>query len=124
MAVGAAFWVLFGWLWFDLARAGKVSSALVATSVAQIGTLAGGVLVVTLAWVGHNVRIHRRKGPRRSRAMLLPRSDADRLGRPVVWDLPGGHPDAVAAGHLVVSVGAGVKTYRAARPPRPRVSGD
>jgi len=42
--------------------------------------------VMTVAWVLHNVGIHRRKGPRRSVPGVQERYDADFLGRQVQAD--------------------------------------
>ena len=114
--VGLAFWVLFGWLWLDLVRGGKASRAAVSITALHVAAVAAGVLVVTLVWVAHNIDIHRRKGPRRGRPVRPPRTDVDRLGRPVAWDLPGRHAGALAAPHLIVTVEGDRKTYRRAEP--------
>ena len=114
VAVGLAFWVLFGWLWIDLIGDGKASGAVVSASLERVALVAIVVLTINLAWVAHNVRIHRRKGPRRDRPLVSPRTDEDRLGRPIVWGLPGGHAAALTTPHLVVTIEGGTKTYRRA----------
>jgi hypothetical protein len=87
----------------------------VRTNVEVVAAIGVAVAIVTLAWVHHNVRIYRRKGPRKGRPTISPRTDVDRLGRRVQWELPQGHTEALAAGMLVVEVGDGEKRYRKER---------
>lgn len=112
MSVGVGSWLVFGWLWLDLLGDGKASSAAIAASALHVLGIAVLVLLVILVWVAHNVSIHRRKGARGGRPVVLPRTDVDRLGRPVTWDLTGMHVGARVSGHLTVSVENGTKTYR------------
>ncbi len=112
--VGVAFWLALIGMWLLLVRSHRASAASVVDSVQYIAAIGGAVLGLTLYWVRHNVAIHRRKGPRTARPANPPRVDADRLGRPLRWSLPGGHLAAVAERHLVVDVEDGVKVYRRA----------
>jgi len=53
-----------------------------------------------------------KKGPRGLRPPEPPRTDEDRLGRPLRWQLGGGHPEAIGAAHLVVALDGEAKVYR------------
>ena len=64
--------------------------------------------------VQHNLRINTRQGARGLRPPEPPRTDEDRLGRPIRWQLAGGHAEALAAAHVVVSLDGEAKVYRAA----------
>ena len=114
--VGAAFWLVFALLWVDLVQDGAATTANLSRTLLFVGLIAALVLAITGAWVRHNVRLYRRRGPRPGSPLLPPRTDADRLWRTVVWDLPGGHLRAVETAHLVVDLdpAAAVKTYRRA----------
>jgi hypothetical protein len=112
VAIGVAFWVLLVALWVVLAMQGKASGAAFRDTGVWLAALMGAVLAVTLWWIRHNVAIYRRKGPRRGRPEDPPRTHADRLGRDVEWQLPGGAPIALTHRHLVVDVAGELKTYR------------
>ena len=112
MAIGVFFWVLMVVLWVMLVRDGKAGSANVTYSVTYVAIVVGAVLAVTLWWIRHNMNIYRRKGPRTGRPAIPPRTDEDRLGRPIRWQLEGGNQAALDAGHLVVDVDGAVKVYR------------
>jgi hypothetical protein len=111
--IGIVFWVLLAGCWFALAAEGNLSY-----SVQYVAIIAGAVLV-TAWWVRHNVRIYEKKGPRGLRPPEPLRTDEDRLGRPLRWQLERGHAEAVGAAHLVVSLdgeakAASVPPYRLA----------
>lgn len=110
--VGTAFWVLLGALWAILLTEDRASLTDLLLSAQVIGVTAGLVLGATLGWIAHNVRIHRRKGPRLGRPQQPARIDADRLGRALVWAFDDGHPGALEEGHLVVELVDGAKVYR------------
>jgi hypothetical protein len=110
--IGAAFWLLLIGLWVLLALEGKASGAAFRDTGLWLAALMGAVLAVTIWWIRHNVAIYRRKGPRRGRPENPPRTDQDRLGRDVVWAMPGGAPAALAERHLVVDIAGDLKTYR------------
>jgi hypothetical protein len=112
--IGIASWLLILALWTLLVRDGKASAPAVGGTVTQLAALAGLVLAVTTWWIRHNVGIHRRLGPRTGRATEPPRTDIDKLGRPVCWSLPGAVVAAYGATHLVVELADDVKTYRRA----------
>jgi hypothetical protein len=112
--IGIAGWLLILALWILLVRDGKASAAAVGGTVTQLAALVGLVLALTTWWIRHNLGIHRRRGPRTGRPTAPPRTDVDKLGRPVRWSLPGGVMAAYGAAHLVVEIGDDVKTYRRA----------
>ncbi len=111
--MGLAFWVVFAWLWIDLLTDGKASPAALSGSLLRVIGIGVVVLAITLGWVAHNVRIHARKGARGGGPVQSPRTSVDRLDRPVSWRLPGGHAEALATRHLVVTVEGGAKVYTA-----------
>jgi hypothetical protein len=113
-AIGAFFWLVVVALWVMLVRGGKAGGQNIAYSVEYVAMVSGAVLAVTLWWIRHNMGIYRRKGPRSARVDQLPRTDEDRLGRPLRWQLEGGPDGALAAGHLVVDLDGEAKVYRAA----------
>ncbi len=112
--VGVTFWLVLVGMWVLLVRSDRASAASIADSFQYVAAIGGAVLGITLYWVRHNVGIHRRKGPRTASPITAPRTDADRLERPLRWALPGGHLGAVAERHLVVDIEGGVKVYRRA----------
>ena len=112
--IGIFFWILLVGLWVALAAEGKAGSANVTYSVQYVAIIAGAVLAVTIWWIRHNMRIYAKKGPRGMRAIEPPRIDEDRLGRPLRWQLEGGHAEAVGASHVIVALDGEAKVYRAA----------
>ena len=115
IAVALLFWLALAGLWVLLAVQGKASGAAFRDTGIQLAALIGAVLAITTWWVRHNVGIYRKKGPRRGRPELAPRTDEDRLGRQLRWAMPGGVRTARAQAHLVVEVHGDVKTYRRER---------
>src|SRR5215207_8237052 len=99
VAIGVFFWVVMVVLWIVLIVEDKAGAANLTYSVAYVGVIVGAVLAVTLWWIRHNTSIYRRKGPRTGRPEIAPRTDEDRLGRPIRWQLEGGHEAALDAGH-------------------------
>jgi hypothetical protein len=116
-AIGVFFWLLTAALWVWLWAEGRATWDAFEGTTVRLAILAGTVFAVTTWWVRHNVGIYRRKGPRSGRPENLPRTDADRLGRDLRWDLPGGHVAALSAGHLVVDLDGETKSYRRAAAP-------
>jgi hypothetical protein len=114
MVIGLAFWALFATLWAKLFADHKAGLAAFRDTGIQLAAVVGVVVAVTTWWIRHNVGIYRRKGPRRGRPSQPPRTDEDRLGRAVRWDLPGGAIAARAHDHLIVELDGDVKTYRRA----------
>src|SRR5215212_9287418 len=102
IAIGLFFWFLMAVLWILLIVQDKAGAANITYSVAYVAVIVGAVLAVTLWWIRHNTRIYRRKGPRTSRPEIAPRTDEDRLGRPVRWQVDGGSEAALDAAHLVI----------------------
>jgi hypothetical protein len=113
-AIGVAFWALLIFLWVKLVRDGRAGAANITYSIQYLSIVAGAVLAVTIWWIRHNTRIYRRKGPRTGRPELAPRSDEDRLGRPLRWQLEDGVDGARHAAHLVVDLDGEAKVYRTA----------
>jgi hypothetical protein len=114
IVIGLAFWALFGALWVKLFADHKAGLAAFRDTGIQLAAVVGAVLAGTTWWIRHNVGIYRRKGPRQGRPSQPPRTDEDRLGRPVRWDLSGGAIAALDHEHLVVELDGDVKTYRPA----------
>jgi hypothetical protein len=96
-------WCIFAWSWW------LVSDQPGAT--ADLRNLIVGAAVVmptlTVAWVLHNVGIHRRKGPRRAVAPVPLRYDIDFNGRRIVADWP----TLQRARTVVIERGDGVKRF-------------
>src|SRR3954464_4620588 len=114
IVIGLAFWALFAALWVKLFADHKAGLAAFRDTGIQLAAVVAVVVAVTTWWIRHNVGIYRRKGPRRGRPSRPPRTDEDRLRRPVPRALPG---RAIAAGehaHLIVELDGDVKTYRRA----------
>jgi hypothetical protein len=114
IAVGVAFWALLVLMWATLIGDGRAGGSHIAYSMQYLSVVAGAVLAVTLWWIHHNTRIYRRKGPRTGRPVVEPRTDEDRLGRPIRWQLAGGAAAARDAVHLVVDIDGEAKVYRRA----------
>lgn len=111
-AVAILSWVLFGLLWLLLYEQGKLTPEALRAGAGTVAVIAVTVAAVTLAWVRHNLGIHRRKGARKGRPSLHPRIDADRLDRRVRWEFPRGYADARKAGHVVIDGDGETKRYR------------
>lgn len=112
VAVALVSWLVFALLWVLLFRQGKLGGDAIRVSAETVGGTVLGVAIVTLAWVSHNLRIYRRKGPRKGRPFQAPRTDVDRLDRPVKWEFSGGHKQARKACLVVVELDGEVKRYR------------
>lgn len=112
--IGAFFWLVLVGCWARLITEGKAGIPNITYSVEYLAAVAAAVLGVTLLWIRHNTSIYRRKGPRHGRPDVLPRTDEDRLGRPLRWQLDGGPIAALGVHHLVVELDDGVKVYRRA----------
>lgn len=108
--IGLFFWAVLIVLWAQLIAGHKAGSANIAYSVQYLSIVAGAVLAVTVWWIRHNTGIYRRKGPRTGRPDAQPRTDEDRLGRPLRWEVD----DVTAAAHLVVDRDGEAKVYREA----------
>ena len=109
--VGLAFWGLLILLWILLIQNHKAGGEKIAYSVQYLAVIGGAVLTVTLWWIRHNTRIYRRKGPRTGRPEIAPRTDEDRLGRPIRWQTDGGADGARVTGHLLIELDGPAKVY-------------
>lgn len=97
----AAFWVRA----VSIADASVVTTILTVVGAGLIGTLA-----VTLVWIAHNLRIHRRKGPRTTVPPVEERFTHDSVGRRLAADW-----EAVVASSLLrIAAGPDEKRYIAA----------
>jgi hypothetical protein len=112
--IGVFFWLVMVGCWALLIAEGKAGSANITYSVQYLAVVGTAVLAVTLLWIRHNTRIYHRKGPRVGRPDMVPRTDEDRLGRPISWQLDGGAIAALEVRHLVVELDNEVKVYRMA----------
>ena len=113
-AIGIFFWIVLVGLWIALATEGRAGMDNITYSVQYVAVIAGAVLGVTVLWVRHNMRIYAKKGPRGHRPPQPPRTDEDRLGRPLRWQFADGHADAVGTSHIVVALDGEAKVYAAA----------
>ena len=114
IGVGILFWIVTVLLWWLLWAQHKATGAALLDGATRVAVCVGIVLGLTMWWISHNVAINRRKGPRTGRPDVPPDTEADRLGRRLVWSLDGGAAGAVDARHLVVDVDGDVKSYRRA----------
>ncbi len=85
VAVGA--WVLFFYWWDEVL--GFTRSRDVVAVLVFIGIAVSVTTLINLVWVGHNVRIFRRKGPRTRVPEVSQERDSDALGRPIRLPAPG-----------------------------------
>jgi len=109
--VGLFFWCVLIALWAKLFLNGQAGVTSIADSVVKVSVAGAAIVGITLWWIGHNVAIHRAKGPRGPRAAIPPRVDEDRLGRRLKWSLPEGAAHAASEPHLVIEFEHGVKEY-------------
>ena len=98
-------------MWLVLIGEDKATPEAATAAVLTVVIIAGAVLAATALWVGHNLGIYHRKGPRRGPPLMPPRTDVDRLGRRVAWECERGHRDALHASHLVVVIDGDQKCY-------------
>lgn len=99
-------WVGFVWLW-SLVLVRPWDSA--DLRVLILGTLLI-VPLLTLAWVAHNLALHRRLGPRRQVRAVAPHYVQDFNGRAVVADFD----ELRSAPRVVIGIDGGRKHYRSA----------
>jgi len=101
-------WAFVGWLWW---RVGQTTTAGQLLSAAGLVVLLAAVsLLINFAWILHNVRIFRRKGPRTGRTTSELDYRMDWTRRPVVADWPAVRMAAV----VVVSPAADFKMFLSA----------
>jgi hypothetical protein len=77
-------WILFVWFWLRVA--GETSPGTILWGVAAVGAITALVTTTTVWWIVHNLRIHKRKGPRRSVPIAMPVYRQDFLGRDLDGD--------------------------------------
>jgi len=110
-AIGIFFWIVLLVLWYSLVVEGRAGADNVTYSVQYVAVVAGAVLAVTIWWIRHNMRIYEKKGSRGHRPPQPPRTDEDRLGRPIRWQTEGGAAGARDVGHLLVELDGAAKVY-------------
>jgi hypothetical protein len=77
-------WLVFGWSWMRVAR--ETSPDTVLWGVGAIGAITVLVIATTAWWIVHNIRIYKKKGPRRSVPIAMPGYRQDFLGRELDGD--------------------------------------
>jgi hypothetical protein len=75
----SAGWAAFGWSWVRVA--GETPASTMIWSIAAIAIIAIVIVSTTLGWIAHNLRIYRRKGPRRAVPQVQREFKRDFLGR-------------------------------------------
>ena len=101
-------WLAFLWGWYlILSRAPRADLLVSLRLIAVIVSLYA--ITITL-WIRHNVRIHRRKGPRRQVRKVTAKLSHDLLGRRLIVADPGVQRNS----HIVVEVLDTRKIYRSA----------
>jgi hypothetical protein len=98
-------WVLVGWLWWRVGQTTAAKQLLAAMGLVVL--LAAVSVLLNFAWILHNVRIFRRKGPRTGLRASELDYRMDWTGRPVVADWPAVRMAAV----VVVSPAADFKVF-------------
>lgn len=98
-------WGGLAWLWWRLLRADGGAGLILAGWV--VAVCAAATLVVTLAWVAHNLRIARQRGQRRGLPTVELTYDHDWTGRTVQANWP----DIRAASVVVIATGDGEKAF-------------
>jgi hypothetical protein len=81
----AAAWLLFAWSWATVL--GETSAETMRASAILVGLAFVSVVAVTWWWIAHNLRIYRRKGPRKSVPTVQRDFSTDFLGRVLPDDL-------------------------------------
>ncbi len=84
VALGA--WVLFFYWWNEVL--GFTRGRDVILVLIFLGVTVSVTTLINLVWVGHNVRIFRRKGPRTRIPEVSQERDCDSLGRPIRLTAP------------------------------------
>ncbi len=79
VALGA--WVLFFYWWDEVL--GFTRGRDVIRVLIFLGITVSATTLINLVWVGHNVRIYRRKGPRTRVPEISQERENDSLGRPI-----------------------------------------
>jgi hypothetical protein len=80
-----AAWLLFAWSWSEVL--GKTSPSAMRSSAILVGVAFVSVVAVTWWWIAHNLRIYRKKGPRKSVPAVQRDFSKDFLGRVLPDDL-------------------------------------
>jgi hypothetical protein len=84
LLLGAA-WILFAWSWVKVL--GETSPAAMRASGVLVGLAFVSVVAITWWWIAHNLRIYRKKGPRKSVPSVRRDFSTDFLGRVLPDDL-------------------------------------
>jgi hypothetical protein len=78
-AIALAAWGVFVWAWYIVFYKRTAQQTLQGLMV--LGVFLAGMNVITLIWVWHNLRLYRRKGPRRAVPVVREDWSADFFGR-------------------------------------------
>jgi len=110
-------WILFAyWWWIVFQRVSRQEMLFTALFVALSLVV---IVLVTFAWVWHNVGIFRRRGPRRTAVAVKAEFKTDGVGRPVSF--PSGGIDRHSAPIVFVRVEGNHKRYDFSRTMGPNV---
>lgn len=80
----AAGWAVFFWSWVRVLQRTSIST--LAWGVLVLVVITAVVVSITVWWITHNLRIYRRKGPRRSVPVAMPEYRTDFVGRDLHGD--------------------------------------
>jgi hypothetical protein len=106
-------WTLFVWWWWIVFR--RVSRAEVELTLAFIGLSLVIIVLLTVIWAIHNVRIHRIRGPRTHVRGVDPDYTRDGVGRAVRFPQV---PEVCRTAALVrIGIQNGSKVYAPVAPP-------
>lgn len=111
-AIALLFWMLMITMWVVLFLNSSATGQTLFSAGQKVGIMAAAVIVITLVWVQHNLRIFECKGARRGRSLSKPRTDVDRLGRRTVWEFYGGASEAMDASFVIIETHGNRKQYR------------
>ncbi|MDQ3327944.1 MAG: hypothetical protein M3506_05440 [Chloroflexota bacterium] len=112
VVVAVLCWMLMIYMWTLLVMNSSATGHSLMAVGQKIAVMTAVVVVITLAWVRHNLRIFERKGARRGRPFLQPRLDVDRLGRRTDWEFYGGAAGAMDASLVLIETHGNQKRYR------------
>ena len=110
--VALAGWALFAYWWWLVSR--RVSEQEVRFTLVLIAIALGVIVLLTAAWVLHNVRIFRNRGPRLHLRSVVQDYSHDTVGRNVRMPLV--PEDCLSAAVVKVRLQEGAKVYVPAAP--------
>jgi hypothetical protein len=105
--VVSAAWVLFVWFWIQVIDRTPVGTMIVSAVI--VGVSLTTTVALTSLWIYHNLRIFRKKGPRRSVPPVTAEYRSDFLGRRLTAEWG----ELQRAALIRISAGPGIKVYQA-----------